>query len=94
MLRRVMMAALLSAVLAAPALAQYRRGDYPPPAWAQQGAQRYERERPDPRHRDRDAYRRDDGGDRRRALTPDERRELNRDLQRANREIYRKGRER
>jgi hypothetical protein len=34
-------------------------------------------------------------GDRERgnSMTPDERRELNRDLQRANREIYRKGRE-
>lgn len=27
------------------------------------------------------------------SMTPDERRELNRDLQRANREIYRKGRD-
>ncbi|MCC6534727.1 MAG: hypothetical protein IT531_19445 [Burkholderiales bacterium] len=31
--------------------------------------------------------------ERRNTLTPDERRELNRDLQRANREIYRKGRD-
>ena len=32
--------------------------------------------------------------DRRNTMSPDERRELNRDLQRANREIYRKGKER
>ena len=31
-------------------------------------------------------------GDRGHTMTPDERQELNRDLQRANREIYRKGR--
>ncbi|MGH8635516.1 MAG: hypothetical protein ACREUX_04975 [Burkholderiales bacterium] len=62
------------------------------------------------RDRDRDAQRRDNRRDKRRdeqrerrreadrqqreALTPDEHRELNRDLQRANREIYRQGRER
>lgn len=40
---------------------------------------------------DRDRYERDQGG--RRGLTPDERRELDRDLLRANREIYRKGRD-
>ena len=34
------------------------------------------------------------GEDRRNAMSPEERRELNRDLQRANREIYRKGKER
>ncbi|MPZ44057.1 MAG: hypothetical protein GEV05_11745 [Betaproteobacteria bacterium] len=62
------------------------------------------------RDRDRDAQRRDNRRDNRRgeqrerrreadrqqreSLTPDEHRELNRDLQRANREIYRQGRER
>lgn len=58
------------------------------------------------RDRDRDAQRRDnrrnDQRERRReadrqqrdALTPDEHRDLNRDLERANREIYRKGRDR
>jgi hypothetical protein len=62
------------------------------------------------RDRDRDAQRRDNRRDHRRDsqrerrreadrqqrewLTPDEHRELNRDLQRANREIYREGRER
>ena len=34
------------------------------------------------------------GDDRRNAMSPDERRELNRDLQRANQEYYRKGKER
>ncbi len=92
MLRRVMVVAMLAATLCAPAYAQYRHGN-DSRAVAQQSPQRYEpRERPDQRQRE--AQRRDDGGDRRRALTPDERRELNRDLQRANREIYRKGRER
>ena len=41
--------------------------------------------------RQRDAGR---GDDRRNAMSPEERRDLNRDLQRANREIYRKGKER
>lgn len=42
--------------------------------------------------RQRDASRGEN--DRRNAMSPEERRELNRDLQRANREIYRKGKER
>lgn len=42
--------------------------------------------------RSRDAGRNEN--DRRNAMSPEERRELNRDLQRANREIYRKGKER
>lgn len=60
----------------------------------QQGGQRGDRgEYRDDRRRSREEYRRpeyDRGG----SLTPDERRDLNRDLQRANREFYRKGRER
>lgn len=63
--------------------------------WAvQQGGQRGDRsDARDEQRRQRDASPRqpyDRGG----SLTPDERRELNRDLQRANREFYRKERER
>jgi hypothetical protein len=82
-----------AACLWLPAHAQYRpeRG-----VWMQQQG----RERADRREQRADRGR---GGDRSQgrqsdrerggSLTPDERRELNRDLQRANREFYRKGRE-
>jgi len=92
--RRWAIAALgAAACFALPAYGQYDPGQRAP--WMQQG-----RERGDPgdyrydRGRQRDpgqgrAPERDRGG----SLTPDERRELNRDLQRANREFYRKGRD-
>ncbi len=64
-------------------------------AWMQQGRERGDRgEYRSDRNRGREGSQgrqseRERGG----SLTPDERRELNRDLQRANREFYRKGRE-
>jgi hypothetical protein len=65
-----------------PANAQYRHR-YDDRANMQQAPQR-----PYPGRSGEDGH---DPGDRRGSLTPDERRELHRDLQRANREIYRKG---
>lgn len=55
---------------------------------AQRGGNRRDEERERRRERRQEADRQQ-----RQYLTPDERRELNRDLQRANREIYRRGRE-
>jgi hypothetical protein len=73
------------------------RFESPGGMWVQQGGERGERqERRDYRNdrgRSRDDAQRPHY-DRRGSMTPDERRELNRDLQRANREFYRKGRER
>jgi hypothetical protein len=64
----------------------------------QQGGQRGERsdrgDYRDDRRRSRDESQQRQQYDRGGSLTPDERRDLNRDLQRANREFYRKGRER
>jgi hypothetical protein len=50
-------------------------------------------DRRDDRREERRDRRRDADREQRQHLTPDERRELNRDLQRANREIYRQGRD-
>jgi Ni/Co efflux regulator RcnB len=62
-------------------------------------AQRRDYDRDDERRRDRRSEQRENRRQeqerpRREMLSPDERQELNRDLQRANREIYRRGRER
>ena len=62
-------------------VAQRDRGD--------RDAQRRDNRRGEQRERRREADRQQ-----REYLTPDEHRELNRDLERANREIYRKGRDR
>jgi hypothetical protein len=83
-------AAIIGFALSCSSYAQYdhrQRG-----AYVQQGGQRGEQA-------DRRAERGRDGAQRRQyerggSMTPDERRELNRDLQRANREFYRKGRDR
>jgi hypothetical protein len=92
MLRWVVLAATLSALLSMPASAQYRRWEGGP-ARVQQGQQRAAPGgRPGQRPPESDRRERDDG--RRGAMSPDERRELNRDLERANREIYRKGKDR
>jgi hypothetical protein len=88
MLRRIMLAIALLALSSVSAWAQYghRQGG---PSHAQQGD---EASPPAGRpSRDRQAAQRQQSG-RGHSMTPDERRELNRDLQRANREIYRKGR--
>lgn len=79
--------------LSGPLQAQYDGGARGP--WMQQGRERGDTgdNRADrSRGRD-DSQRRPPERDRGGSLTPDERRELNRDLQRANREFYRKGRE-
>jgi hypothetical protein len=92
MLRCMILAAMLAAV--PPALAwspfgtqsgsfvsvqdRNRRGESNRPSRDRQDAQRRQGERERERNN---------------TMTPDERRELNRDLQRANREFYRKGRE-
>jgi hypothetical protein len=60
--------------------------------YERQDSRRGER-RNDERRNDQREQRRRADRDQREALTPDEHRELNRDLQRANREFYRKGRE-
>ena len=61
--------------------------------WPMERAARAEQgERQGDSGRQRDAGRNEQ--DRRNAMSPEERRELNQDLQRANREIYRKGKER
>ena len=66
--------------------------------WEWLYAQRGGSDREDERRRDRRGEERENRRERERPqremLSPDERRELNRDLQRANREIYRRGRER
>jgi hypothetical protein len=61
------------------------------PVYVQERGQRADKGRPS---RDRqESQRRQGERERGSSMTPDERRELNRDLQRANREFYRKGRE-
>jgi hypothetical protein len=89
MVRSGLMVAALLALMPLPAQAQYGRwhNDH---ASAEQAAQRQQQGTPPGRHREADRGERD----RRNTLTPDERRELHRDLQRADREIYRKGKER
>jgi hypothetical protein len=91
MLRSVVLAAMLAAL--SPAFAGW---PYP----AVQGGIFYVQERgqrgepPGRPSRDRqEAQRRQGERERTNQMTPDERRELNRDLQRANREFYRKGRD-
>lgn len=87
MKRCVGLALALLAVTPFPASAQ--QGAWPgPPVWVQQGGQ------PSPPPGARPDRERDTDRDRRERLTPDQRRELHRDLDRANREIYRKGRDR
>ena len=89
MLRSIVLVAALCAL--SPLLSQaasYGRGEADR-AWVQQAPQRHY---PGKQGRQHESDRGD--GDRRGALTPDERRELHRDLQRANREIYRKGKDR
>ena len=91
MLRCIIFAAMLAAV--PPALAWSPFGTSPSGGFVsvQDRNKRGESSRPS---RDRqDAQRRQGERERNNTLTPDERRELNRDLQRANREFYRKGRE-
>jgi hypothetical protein len=60
---------------------------------AQRGQER-EAQRREGRREEQRERRRESDRPQREYLTPDEHRELNRDLQRANREIYRKGRDR
>ena len=84
MLRSVLLAAALVALSPLASHAQYG-GRYADRARAEQ---RPQRQSPPPRHRD--AYRENDQRNR---LSPEEQRELNRDLRRADREIYRKGKE-
>jgi hypothetical protein len=87
---------LLSAtlLLGLPSAAQAQYDDGRQGGYVQGGQRGDSADRPDrsSRNRDDSQARRSDrerGG----SMTPDERRELNRDLQRANREIYRKGRD-
>lgn len=89
MWRWILLAAALSALSPAQAVAQYgyRHGGSRLEQGSQQGDAPGRQGR-----RQQEAERRQPDRDRRETLTPDERRELNRDLQRANREIYRKGR--
>ena len=85
MIRSLLLAAALIAF--SPLASQAQSGHWPMNrAWTDQG------QRQGNPGRQRDAGRQEQ--DRRNAMSPDERRELNRDLQRANREIYRKGKER
>ena len=85
MFRSLLLAAALLAF--SPLASQAQSGRWPMDrAWTDQG------QRQDNQGRQRDADRQQQ--DRRNAMNPDEQRELNRDLQRANREIYRKGKER
>lgn len=92
-MRQWLLAALAALVFAPSSVqAQYDSRRYE--RSVQQGGQRGDRgDYREDRRRSREDARRpeyDRGG----SLTPDERRDLNRDLQRANREFYRKGRER
>ena len=89
MVRSGLMVAALLALVPLSAQAQYGRW-HSDRAFAEQAAQRQQQSTPPGRHREADRSDRD----RRNTLTPDERRELHRDLQRADREIYRKGKER
>jgi hypothetical protein len=92
-MRRWMIAAALAcSVGLPPALAWAERADEPLLV-AQRGQDR-EAQRRDERRDQRRERRREPDRQQREYLTPDEHRELNRDLERANREIYRKGRER
>jgi len=91
--RWLIVALAVSACVWFPAHAQFDPGQRGP--WMQQGRERGDAgaNRSD-RGRSRESSQgrqneRERGG----SMTPDERRELNRDLQRANREIYRKGRD-
>jgi Spy/CpxP family protein refolding chaperone len=87
MFRSLLLAAALIAF--SPLASQAQTGHWPMDrAWAQQG----QGQRQGNPGRQREAGRNEQ--DRRNAMSPEERRELNRDLQRANREIYRKGKER
>jgi hypothetical protein len=96
MVRWVAMAALVLGLVAPGAQAQFDVPD----SW-RSVAQRYDREnarrgdRREERREDRreDRRRADRDRDQREWLTPDEHRELNRDLQRANREFYRQRRD-
>ena len=87
MVRGMVFLAALLVLGAPPSHAQYGRS-YDDRAYSQQAPQRQQPGRQGPQ---RGAERSD--GDRR-SLTPDERRDLRRDLQRANEEIYRKGKDR
>jgi len=90
MLRVLVLAAMLSATSSAVARGPYA-AQQGTELYAQQGGQRGQS--PGRPGRDREqAQRRQNDRERNDAMTPDERRELNRDLQRANREFYRKGR--
>jgi len=85
MFRALLLAAALIAL--SPVASQAQSGHWPVErAWTEHGGQRGQPSR------QREAGRGDN--DRRNAMSPDERRELNRDLQRANQEFYRKGKER
>ena len=87
MLRLMIVLVGLGALLPPPSQAQYARS-YADRAWIQQAQQRHAAGKQGrPQQVDREDV------DRRERLTPDERRELHRDLQRANREIYRKGKD-
>jgi hypothetical protein len=83
--------AFCAVLVAAPALAQDRGGWERRHVYAQQD-DRHPPPKEPPRQAAREYDRRDHDGARR-SLTADERRELDRDLRRANREIYRKGRD-
>jgi hypothetical protein len=89
MLRSIVLVAALCALWPLPSQgAQYGRDDADR-ASDQQAPQRYDREK---QGRQEQSDRAD--GDRRGSLTPDERRDLRRDLQRAKREFYRKDKRR
>lgn len=92
--RLLVIALAVTACLSLPAHAQYEPGQRG--LWVQQGRERAdtsEQHRAD-RNRSREgAQGRQSDRERGGSMSPDERRELNRDLQRANREFYRKGRE-
>ncbi len=91
MLRTIVLAALLAAVPPAFSGLPYL-GDLGGIVHAQERGRRGEP--PGRPSRDRqEAQRRQGDRERGNQMTPDERRELNRDLQRANREFYRKGRD-
>lgn len=93
-LRLMISAVMLPAFSSAAAWTQYG-APFGSAVYVQQGGQGGQRGQSSGRpSRDRqEAQRRQGDRERSNSMTPDERRELNRDLQRANREIYRKGRE-
>jgi hypothetical protein len=100
-IRRSMLAVLIVAawcVVPAPAQAQSDDAAVGWRVFAQRGQDRYDDRRSDRRRSDRRderrERRREADRDQRDSLTPDEHRQLNRDLERANREIYRQGRDR